>query len=224
MRTGIAVIAFVLFLAFCGNVRAAGGRDSMSSLILAQGSMGGEVISFDLLEYVAFETPANRGWEYEISSFSFIPLVFMQEPGTEGVENYVGTYNFRGLINSLFCVLAAPESKGGFYDTAEVMESPWRYALFAPNCRFRVRLAGGLKLLLATRTDYMLYRSGGTERGIIFTPQIGLDLSGGRFGGQAGYGGISVSLGYRNWWKFDSENRSEGLTILVRLWGIPDTP
>jgi hypothetical protein len=82
-------------------------------------------------------------------------------------------------------------------------------------------MIGNLKLVLGTRTDYILYSIESADAGIMFTPQVGLDFSGGTFGDSNAYSGISVTVGVRNWWGFDGESDSGDIVVGARLWGIP---
>jgi hypothetical protein len=221
MRIEVVTITFIMILTLCGNVVAGSGRDITPSGLVPRWSIGSGFQTLDLLEPMVLESPADRGWVYEISPFTFFPFLYLQVPDEEGGEKYTMVYNFRGVINSLMWALTAVSADAGLLEPAKVMESPWRYVLFAPDCRVRIRLVGNLNLLLATRTDYSLFRTEEADRGILFTPHIGLDLSSENFYGPASEGGISISVGYRNWWSFDSVNRSGGLAVFVRFWGFP---
>ncbi len=178
----------------------------------------GDLGTFDAAEVIVIESLHEGRVEYEISPMTFVPLVFPSAINENGENERVVYYNFRGVANGLAWGLSSIFAGAGLSDVEEILESPWHYALFSPNCRARVQLSGDLKLVLGTRTDYVLYRTVNSDRGIVFTPHVGLSRTTGEFG-EDSYGGFSVSLGYRKVWNFDGETRSGEIALLVTLWG-----
>jgi hypothetical protein len=201
-----------------------GAYRSMVTAGFVRFSLGSALNTFDSGELILVESIHGSSVEYEISPLSIVPLAFPGAVNSDGSEEKPTFYNFRGVANGLAWCLSAVLADAKVTNVRKVLDSPWHYALFAPDCRVRMRIAGNLKFLLGTRTDYLLYRSATTERGIAFTPHIGLDLSGGDYGGSHGYGGLSVSVGYRSWLNLDGDANSGELALLVALWGYPDTP
>ena len=178
----------------------------------------GDVGTFDAAEVLVIESLHEGRVEYEISQMTFVPLVFPTVVNEKGENERVVYYNFRGLANGLAWGLSSVFAGAGFSEVEEIFDSHWPYVLFAPNCRARVRLSGDLKLVLGTRTDYVLYRTVNSDRGIVFTPHVGLSRTTGEFG-EGDYSGFSVSVGYRKMWNFDGESSSGELALFVSLWG-----
>lgn|GEM_PF-5640061 len=199
------------------------GGDTMSTIGWARWVGDEDLMTFDVFELVCLEANSSRSVEYEVSPWTVVPLVYYRLPDGEGGEKDVLNYNFRGAVNFLAGGLSNKLNGGDWTDGDAGAGSAWRYALFAPDFRVRFRLVGNLKLMAGTRTDYFLYRTSDTERGILFTPFIGLDFSGGDYGASEGYGGLSVSVGLRNWLSFDGDNRSGELAVFASLRGLPVT-
>lgn len=224
MRVIFHILTLMALVSVAQPAQANAADGTMVSVLWARWGADEDLMTFDVFESLLVESNPARSIEFEVSPWTGVPLVYYRLPDGEGGEKDVLTYNFRAPVNLLAAALTAKLGGHSWRDLAQLQDSPWRFVLFAPDCRARFRLVGNLKLMVGTRTDYMLYRTADTERGILFTPQIGLDFSGGDYGAREGYGGISVSVGYRNWWNFDGDSRSGGLAVFVRVWGMPVTP
>lgn len=223
MRVLASVIAIFAVVLGAHSAVADSGDDTMMSVIWGEWIGGGEFATIDAYSMVVLKSDSNRTFEYEVAPWTFVPLVYYRLPDGDGGEKDVINYNFRGPINWLAWAASSKLAGVDRHNDNEIMASPWCYALLAPNSLLRFRLHGNLKLVIGTRTDFLLYRTASTERGIMFTPQIGIDFSGGKYGDSNAYSGISVSVGLRNWWSFDGDNKSGGIAISARLWGIPFT-
>lgn len=223
MRVTISILVTIVTLILAHSAAADTGDDTMTSVIWAEWVSDGDLTTIDAFSWVKLKSNSKLSVEYEVPTMTLIPLVYYRLPDGDGGEKDVLNYNFRGPINWLAWEASSKLAGGEQHGDGWVLGSPWCYALFAPNFLVRYRLIGNLKLVVGTRTDYLLYRTSSTERGIMFTPQIGFDFSGGQYGDPNAYSGISVALGWRNWWNFDGECNSDEITLSARLWGIPFT-
>lgn len=192
----------------------------MGSIIWAEWCGDADFASIDAFGISAILASADRSRQYEVRPATIVPLLYHRVPSGEGERDIVNL-NARPAVDLLAWLLAAKLARVPWYAGAEVLRSSWCHALFASNFLVRQRLVGDLKLVVGTRTDYLLYRTGPTERGILFTPQAGLDFSGGRFRDGDAYAGVSVTVGLRNWWSFDGDNDSGDVVLAARVWGIP---
>ncbi len=223
MRVATIVLATVAVALFAQTALANSTDSTMDSVIWGEWVGDGNLATADAYGRLVLNTNDSQSIEYEVTPWTFVPLVYFRLPDGDGGEKDVLNYNFRAPINWLSWAAASKLAGVDRHNDDVVITSPWCYGLFAPNFLVRYRLIGNLKLVLGTRTDYLLYRTSSTERGIMFTPQIGFDFSGGKYGDSNAYSGISVSLGLRNWWSFDGNSESGEIAISARLWGIPFT-
>jgi hypothetical protein len=221
MRIVTALLAVITATLVAHPAAAGGGDSTMESIVWAEWVGDDEVSSIDAYSMVVLKSNTRRSVEYEVTRWTYIPLGYYRVPDGDGGKKDVVVYNFRGPINWL--LWAAASRLAGGDSRGDTMASPWCYALFAPNSLVRFRLIGNLKLVLGTRTDYILYDTESTEAGIMFTPQVGLDFSGGTFGDTNSYSGISGSVGVRSRWGLDGDSDSGELVFVARVWGIPFT-
>jgi len=95
----------------------------------------------------------------------------------------------------------------------------FHYLLMFPNSTYRYRLTNIIRPTLSMNTDYLLYKSGKSSRGLLFTPSIGVTLFGNW--GTAGGRGINVYVGRSMFWSFDNERRGSAITFGINAFVSP---
>ncbi len=136
----------------------------------------------------------NRNRGREITQFSF-----------------QGAYSLLSVgVMSLADVLFMPQREGS------VLTSPLRYVLFAPVTTLRYQFKGSWLASFDSNTELLFVRSGGADRGILYTPSIGI----GRHSpnDSFGRGGWNLTVGPTFFWNFDNRSSFDGWTFSIRLY------
>jgi hypothetical protein len=164
--------------------------------------LGRDAEMYSLFECTFVDYSADSTVEY-----CFAPFVGLSGAKVGGNPRY----GFKGPVNAAMFAVNVLVSRYVLGVKTRSGKAPARYLLFLPNSAVNLRVERNLKFTLATTTEYLFYRLHSGERGILFTPQIGLTLSGGR--SPDFWNGLILSLGYTTFWNFDGEDRSPGFSV-----------
>jgi hypothetical protein len=166
----------------------------------------------DVIELVAAKRLGRSPFVHEYPFFSLLPFVQRNHP-----ETLFG-YNFRGLACAATLYGACVLDDRPVFDDKP---SPgfWTYFLMAHNNTWKVRLSRIFRATLTTRSDITWLGYDEPDRGVMFTPRLGLEL----VGLSAGYEGddppptnrLHVGVGRAYWLGFDGQRRDAGWTIVV---------
>jgi hypothetical protein len=166
--------------------------------------------SLSIMELYCIDYYRDSSVEYSFSPFAAASVTKI---------NNQFRYSLRGAVDVLLLMVNDLTTRLLLGPTVLLLKSPMRYILYAPNSAINFRLYRGLKLTLATNTEYPLYRYHGSDRGVLFTPQIGFTLSGGKYGSD--FGGIILTVGATEFWNFDGPDKDFGLAVRIGVMPPP---
>ena len=109
--------------------------------------------------------------------------------------------------------LLYPNSDGSYL----IANRPVRYFVFLPNSSLSYEVGDGVHLGISTHTDYLFERKDGLDRGILFSPSLGISFT--RDRQLTGRGGITISSTYSKFWNFEGESQSDRFGIKVTIYG-----
>jgi hypothetical protein len=184
-----------------------------------RGAFSGDTTTQDVFEFVNGVRLGDGPFVYEYPLLSVVPLVQLDwRRDDDGAINY---YNFRAPVAFLAERLDAVLAGDGFWqmDPGGFRPTWWGVLLRAPNCSLKLRLSRNLRVALTSRTDLLPFRVHGDDQGILFTPQLALEL----VGLSSGFENetipftnrLHVGVGYANWWSFEGRGRTPGWTVVV---------
>ncbi len=96
---------------------------------------------------------------------------------------------------------------------------PFLMLFLLPNSVFRFRVTNSIRPTLSFSTEYLLYSNGGSSKGVLFTPRLGLTIY--KREGNAGRYGWEIHVGRSMFWSFDNKNRATEFIVGITMFGYP---
>lgn len=188
------------------------------TVIWYRGGYSDSTSTLDSMEYLQARRLGEGPFVYEYPVLTVISLVELHWQRETGET--VHYYNFRAPLSFLLDRVDSALSGAGFWDLAGPSQPRWHsFLLHAPNSTLKLRLSRSLRLALTTRTDLLPLRLHGDDQGVLFTPQLSLEL----VGLSAGFehdsvpltNRLQVGVGYGQWWSFTGRDRTPGWTFMI---------
>lgn len=193
-----------------------------ATFILGQVELGPEFRTYDVGDFQAAKRLPADWLLYEAHGVTLIGLIDQLDPEHDTNPNGQ-VYNLRSVLPLSATVLDRLVS--GRDDGERVLPAnPLCYVLLAPNSTLKACLTRNLRVSIGTRTDIGAYRNSYGERGVLFTPRLGLELAGAGAATpeKAWMNRIFVNLGYGNWWSWDADSRGTGWRVSFGATFYPD--
>ena len=188
------------------------------TVIWYRGGYSGSTSTLDSAEYLLARRLGDGPFVYEYPVLTVVPLLELHwQRETLGTVNY---YSFRAPLSFLLDRVDSALAGVGFWELAGTPQPHWySFLLHAPNSTIKLRLNRSLRLALTTRTDLLPLRLHGDDQGVLFTPQLSLEL----VGLSAGFENdsdpltnrLQVGVGYGQWWSFAGRHRTPGWTFMI---------
>ncbi len=144
--------------------------------------------------------------EYILQS-PFANLLWVKRQG-------VRRFSFKGVVDIVvWFVSGRPKTSDKIWRI-----TPLQVAMNLPNSTLKYRLSSNLQLSVATDTQYLPIRLNGADRGILFTPSVGLN-----FYHHPGTHrqNLNLAVGYRLFWNADGANGAGGFALSLKMYGFP---
>ena len=188
------------------------------TVIWYRGGFSESTSTWDSMEFLQARRLGDGPFVYEYPVLTVIPLVELHWQNE--AEETVNYYSFRAPMSFLLDRVDSALSGAGFWELAGSSQLHWYSVLLhAPNSTIKLRLSRSLRLALTTRTDLLPFRIHGDDQGVLFTPQLSLELVGLSDGFQNDAdpftNRLQVGVGYGQWWSFAGRHRTPGWTFMI---------
>ncbi|MCK5126078.1 MAG: hypothetical protein KAR42_07465 [candidate division Zixibacteria bacterium] len=153
----------------------------------------------------------NKNRKFLSPVFSMVSIVQYNEEGAR--------YSFKGIMQFVSLGLTAAANELVLGGHGDAFTSDARYLFFLPYSSHHIDLSEDMMLTLGVDSDYLFYRHKTGDRGILYSPYIGLTYTSMSKYSTVKASGFTLYFGHQRFLNFDGSDKNLGVVIGISLFG-----